>query len=182
MCTERLWSVVVAAVCAAGVAMTATAAPRADRPVPDAVRSCATRGDSNRPSRPPASGAITIGPLILWPSIRNLGPTSNKTWPYAAKVPVMLPARARALLTIAPEAVGTAGLWNMRGGYVSSVRFLACREREPARAYRGTVGKYTQFPFAVALKETSACIPMEVWVDGEATPYRLVVPVGRSAC
>jgi hypothetical protein len=101
---------------------------------------------------------------------------------YAAKAPVMLPARGRATLAIAPEAVGTAGLSDQRGGYVSTVRFLACREREPARGYRGTVGKYTGFPFAFAAKERSACIPMEVWLVGELTPIGLIVPFGRSSC
>ena len=86
----------------------------------------------------------------------------------------MLPARARATLSIAPEAVGTAGLSDLKGGYVSTVRFLACREREPSRGYRGTVGKYTGFPFAFAAKEPSACVPLEVWLDGEVTPLRVV--------
>jgi hypothetical protein len=178
---ERLWAVACAAVCAAGGAPTA-AAPKAGAPLPDDVRGCATRGDSNRPAKPPATGAIRIGPLIIWPSVRVVGPTTDASWPYGAKAPVMLPARVRATLSIAPEAVGSAGLWRMRGGYVSTVRFLACREREPSHGYRGTVGKFTQFPFSFALKEPSACVPMEVWVDGEATPHRLVVPVGRNAC
>jgi hypothetical protein len=95
----------------------------------------------------------------------------------------MLPARVRATLSIAPEAVGTVGLWSRHGGYVSSVRFVACREREAVHtAYDGTVGKYTQFPFAFAAKEPSACVPMEVWLDGEAAPLRFVVPVGRRSC
>jgi hypothetical protein len=94
----------------------------------------------------------------------------------------MVPARVRATLAIAPEAAGTAGLWSQQGGYVSSVRFVACREREPSWGYKGTVGRYTQFPFGFALKQPSACVPMEVWLDGEAVPRRLVVPVGRSSC
>jgi hypothetical protein len=94
----------------------------------------------------------------------------------------MLPARVRATLAIAPEAARVAGLWSMHGGYVSSVRFVACREREPSHGYRGTVGRYTQFPFAFALNKPSACVPMEVWLDGEAAPHRLLVPVGRSSC
>ena len=155
---------------------------KADRPIPDDVRSCSTRGDSNRPAKPPATGGVRIGPLIIWPSVRRIGPTTDALWPYGTKAPVMLPARVRATLSIAPEAIGTAGLWRMRGGYVSTVRFLACREREPSRGYRGTVGKFTQFPFSFALKQPSACVPMDVWVDGEATPHRVVVPVGRATC
>ncbi len=86
-------------------------------------------------------------------------------------------------LAVAPEAVGTAGLWGHRyGRYVSTVRFLACREREPVHTYRGTVGKYTQFPFGFALTTPSACVPIDVWVDGAGGPQRIVLPVGRPAC
>ena len=74
------------------------------------------------------------------------------------------------------------GLWDMKGGYVSSVRFLACREREPSHGYRGTVGKYTGFPFAFASKERSVCVPMEVWLDEATAPLRVVVPFGRDSC
>jgi hypothetical protein len=171
------------AVCGAGAATAATAVTRADRPVPDDVRSCATRGDSNRPAKPPAAGAIRVGPVIIWPTVRHVDQTSNTSWPYVTKAPVMLPARERATLSIAPDAVGTAGLWRMHGGgYVSTVRFLACREREPSHGYRGTVGKFTQFPFSFSLRQPSACVSMEVWVDGEAAPHTLEVPIGRSAC
>lgn len=179
---ERRWGIALAAIFAAAVVTTAAARSSSDPPVPDAVRGCKTRGDSNRPSKPPVSGAIRIGPVIIWPTIRSVGPTSKPAWPYVAKAPVMLPARARATLAIAPEAVGTAGLSDMKGGYVSSVRFLACRQRQRAFGYRGTVGKYTGFPFAFAIKEPSACVPMEVWLDGQSEPQRLTVPVGRDSC
>jgi hypothetical protein len=178
----RRSAVVLAALCVGAAAATAGAVPREDRPVPDEVRGCKTRGDSNRPARPPATGAVAIGPLLIWPSIRTVWPIRNASWPYATKAPKVLPARVRATLAIAPEALGTAGLWSMHGGYVSSVRFVACREREPSWGYRGTVGKYTVFPFGFALVRRSACVPMEVWLDTEAAPHRLLVPVGRSAC
>ncbi len=86
-------------------------------------------------------------------------------------------------LAIAPEAVGKAGLWRHRdGGYVSTVRFLACRERQSVRTYRGTVGRFTEFPFAVALTTPSACVPMDVWADGADGPQRIIVPVGKKTC
>jgi hypothetical protein len=88
--------------------------------------------------------------------------TTIQAWPYATKAPVLVRARARVTLAIAPEAVGLAGLWKLKGGYGSAVRFLACREREPSRGYRGTVGRYTEFPFSFALTIPSACVPMDV--------------------
>jgi hypothetical protein len=64
------------------------------------------------------------------------------------------------------------------------VRFEACPEDEPAfpGSFRGTVGKYTGFPFGLALTRRPACIPMEVWIDGQATPLRRLVPFGRRSC
>jgi hypothetical protein len=97
-------------------------------------------------------------------------------------MPVILPARVRAVLAIAPASIGIAGLSKHAGGYVSAVRFLACREREPAWTYNGTVGKFTQFPFAIALKKPSACVVMQAWLDGEADPHTVTVGVGRSDC
>jgi hypothetical protein len=115
--------------------------------------------------------------------VDRVQPTGNATWPYAAKMGVILPARVGAVLSIAPESIGAAGLWKMHGGgYVSAVRYQACRERQPARTYRGTVGRFTMFPSGIALKTPSACISVEAWVDGDATPHRATIGVGRNDC
>jgi hypothetical protein len=171
-------------VAVAGLATTATAAAWFDPPVPGDVRTCATRGDSSRPARPPASGAITVGPLVIWPTVRDRTQrTADARWRYVTKAPVLVRARARVTLSVAPWATALAGLWrNHGGGYVSAVRFAACRERQPSRTYRGTVGRFTMFPFTFALIVPSACVPMDVWVDGESGPRRIVVPVGRASC
>ncbi len=94
----------------------------------------------------------------------------------------MLRARARVTLAIAPEATNLAALWRNRGGYVSAVSFLACRERQPVRTYRGTVGRFTMFPFSFALTVPSACVPMDVWIDEQDAPDRIIVPVGKATC
>lgn len=166
-----------------GFAAATQAASSLDRPIPADVRTCATRGDSGRPARPPATGAVTVGPLVIWPTVR--WPTQHTTdpaWPYATKAPILLRARARITLAIAPEATDLAGLWRNRGGYVSAVRFLACRERQPVRTYNGTVGRFTMFPFSFALTVPAACVPMDVWIDGQAEPRRILLPVGETAC
>jgi hypothetical protein len=109
------------------------------------------------------------------------GRTSDPAWRFAAKSPVVLPARAEVVLAVAPQAVSFAAFQD-HGRYVSAVRFEACREREPAWAYRGTVGKFTGFPFAIGLTRKSACVPMEVWIEGRSTPIRRIVPIGRRSC
>ena len=132
----------------------------------------------------PPPGYVRFGPLLFWPSIRlrQTGPPNLASkWPYVLKVPVVLPARTKVVLAIAPAAVGRAGFQHA-GGYVSAIRFEACPENVRAFAYDGTVGKLTGFPFAIGLKRRSACIPMELRVDGRAAPIRRVIPIGRRAC
>ena len=51
-----------------------------------------------------------------------------------------------------------------------------------AWAYAGTVGRYTGFPFAIGRVPRTACVPMEVWVEGQAAPIRRLVPFGRRSC
>ena len=94
---------------------------------------------------------------------------------------MILRARTTLVLAIAPEAQHLAAFQH-RGRFVPAIRFEACRERTPAWAYAGTVGRYTGFPFAIGRVSRSACVPMEVWVDGRATPFRRVVPIARATC
>jgi len=175
---------VVVVVAGAILAIAGAAAARSDSGAPvGELRDCRSRGEGRTPQRLPPQPGVRIGPLLFWPSIKSrLSSTGNGTeWPYVQKAPVIVPARTRLVLAIAPEARATAAFQH-RGRFVSAVRFEACREREPAFAYRGTVGRYTGFPFAVGSATPSACVPMEVWVDGRDQPVRRVVPVGRSSC
>ena len=148
------------------------------------LRSCGSRGEGPSPQRLPAQPGVRIGPLLFWPSIRTTtgtGPGNGTAWPYVQKVPVILRARTKLVLAIAPEAQHLAAFQH-RGRFVPAIRFEACRERTPAWAYAGTVGRYTGFPFAIGRVARSACVPMEVWADGRATPFRRVVPIARASC
>ena len=179
-CTRALllFVVVAAAVVATGVASSqATEQPAGE------LRDCRSRGEGPSPQRLPPTPGVRIGPLVFWPSIRirqSYEPNGSE-WPFVVKAPVVLPARTKLVLAIAPEAQTLAGFQH-RGRFVSAIRFQACRERVPAFTYAGTVGKYTGFPFALGLTKRSACVPMEVWVDGQAAPIRRVIPVGRPSC
>ena len=62
------------------------------------------------------------------------------------------------------------------------MRFEACSAGVRAHAYDGTVGKLTGFPFAIGLTRRSACVPLELWIDGQVAPLRRTIPVGRSSC
>lgn len=149
------------------------------------VRGCKTRAEGRSPQQLPTRPGLRVGPLLFWPSIKippGSDPGNGSAWPFVQKVPVVLAARTKLVLAIAPEARGLAAFQSRRGGYVAAIRFEACRERTPAFAYKGTVGKYTGFPFAIGRVARSICVPMEVWVDGSSTPVRRVVPVGRASC
>jgi len=177
---RRLW-VLAAATCAVVVATTAAAA---EAPPPDAVRGCGSRGDSSRPQRLPSPPGVRLGPLVIWPSVRTrVEPTGETPWRFFVKAPIVLPARARAVLAVAPEGAGLVELVGAGGKWVASVRFEACAESVRAfpGAYRGTVGKYTGFPFAFRLARRG-CVPLEVWVEGRDAPFRRLVPFGRRSC
>jgi hypothetical protein len=171
-----------AAVCAAVVAVTPATPQAGERPVGE-LRDCRSRGEGRGPQKPPPAGGVRIGPLLLWPSIRgrpSRSPLASE-WPLAIKAPVVLPARSKVVLAVAQDALGRAAFQH-GGRYVTAVRFEACRERVRAWSYDGTVGKLTGFPFAIGLTQRSACVPMEVWVDGRVSPIRRVVPLGRRSC
>jgi hypothetical protein len=165
--------------------LSSTSASPSAAPAPPTteLRDCRTRAEGRAPQRLPAPPGVRIGPLVIWPSVRmGSSWTGRRLWPFVIKAPIVLPARAEVVLAIAAEAVSSAAFQSHRRGWVSAVRFHACREREPAWAYRGTVGRFTGFPFAIGLNQRSACIPMEVWVEGKTTAIKRVVPVGRDSC
>lgn len=157
------------------------AALRAVSPTPEAFRPCGSRGEGNKPQALPSPVGARIGPLVIWPSIRSRVYGTNGEWAFSVKAPIVLPARTNVTLAVAPEAVHLVG-FQAAGGWVSSVRFEACRENVRAFAYNGTVGRYTGFPFGFGLARRSMCVPMEVWVEGKATPIRRLVPFGRRSC
>lgn len=170
---------------AVAVSALATAGTRfAEAPGEPMLRDCRSRAEGTAPIKMSVGATdIRIGPLVLGNvrSTRVVGPTGNADWPYATKTPVLLPARSRVVLSIPPEAMSLAAFQH-RNGWVPAVRFSACFERVRAYAYRGTVGRTTFFPFGVALRERTACVPMELWLEGQTTPVRRVVPIGRRAC
>lgn len=161
----------------------ATAATRDGAPTPEASRPCGSRGEGAKPQALPSPIGAQVGPLVIWPSIRGTQKYGRNGWAFFTKAPIVVPARTTVVLGVAPEARHLAGFQSGTSlGWVSSVRFQACRERTPAFAYDGTIGKYTGFPFAFGLARRSLCVPLEVWVDGNDTPIRRLVPFGRRSC
>ena len=184
----RHMRVLVACTLAAPLAVSASVAVgsqvlTAEAPPDAVVRGCRSRGEAGVPIKMQVTGGdVRIGPLVIG-NIRTrtaVGATDDLEWPFVAKAPILLPARSRVVLAIAPEATTRAAFQHRE--WVSAVRFTACFERVRAWSYRGTVGRTTFFPFAIAIRQRRACIPMELWIDGRSTPVRRVVPVGRRTC
>ena len=164
-------------------AVVATAGVREVAPTPESSRPCGSRGEGNKPQALPSPLGVRVGPVVIWPSIRRTQDYGANGWAFYTKAPIVLPAGTKVVLAVAPEAKHLAGFQSGTAlGWVSSVRFEACRERTPSFAYDGTVGKYTGFPFAFGLARRSLCVPLEVWLDGSDTPIRKMVPFGRRSC
>lgn len=190
----RVLALALCGLVALGLAAASIARVREEPPTPEAIRPCKSRGDGNKPQQLPSPIGARLGPLVIWPSIRNRVDDygGDGGWAFYVKAPIVLPARSIVTLAVAPEAIDLIGFQAV--GYavgaaagrkwVSSVRFEACRENVRAYppAYKGTVGKYTGFPFGFGLARRSMCVPLEVWVKGRATPIRRVVPFGRRTC
>lgn len=171
------------ALLAAAVYAAAGHASRSDEPPNPALRDCRSRAEGRAPIEMKVTrNDVRIGPLVLG-NVRaaDVGQTDDPDWPYAKKTPVLLEARSRVVLAIAPGASSIATLQH-RNDWVPAVRFHACFERVRAFAYDGTVGPTTFFPFGIGLRQRSACVPIQLWIDGRSTPTRRVVPVGRRTC
>jgi hypothetical protein len=173
------------ALLAGAVGMASGTARSADPPVANEVRACGTRGEGRKPQRLPVPVGARIGQVVIWPSIRSRVEAAPRgPWRYYVKAPVVVRARAKVVLAVPDEAAQLVGLQSRRHTLrgVRAIRFEACREGHPAFAYRGTVGRYTGFPFGFWLARRSACIPLEAWVEGRAAPIRRLVPFGRRSC
>ena len=175
---RRAWVILPALAAAFGITAADAAPPEAE------LRNCRTRAEGTAPTRMIVGpNDVRLGPLVLG-NVRSLGGAGRSvdpTWPWVKKMPVLLPARARVVLAISPEAAERAAFQH-RNGWAHAIRFTACYERVRAWAYAGTVGKTTFFPSAIGLRKRSLCLPLELWVDGQAQPLRRVVPIGRRSC
>jgi hypothetical protein len=101
------------------------------------LRNCRSRAEGRAPIqmvvRP---NDFRIGPLVLG-NVRSTdgdGPSGDPEWPFGRKIPVLLPARSRVVLAIAPEVRESAELQH-RTTFVQagSLHLLASSESPPGR-------------------------------------------------
>lgn len=167
------------------LSVAATGVAGASGPPPGPVRDCASRAETSRPLRFGETGdGLRIGPVELrgirgWRTPKSVLMT-RRDGVYHVKVLPVVRARARVTLAVAPAARRFALLdYGDAGRPTSAVTFVACPPDEPSRIRTGGVGPATSFPGEFVLRRL-ACVPIEVWTPGRATPLRARLRLGRT--
>jgi hypothetical protein len=162
------------------------------RPLPELTRSCNSRIESGQPRRQLVQpGDVGLGPIAfrrlarLGRDRRNLHRQANA---WVLKSPVLVLSDRTVVVAVADRARGSASLFLDRGAYppsvadgVAAVELHACARSVRARTHAGRLGVATEFG-AAFLVDRPMCVPLEVWLEGRAVPWRRLVPVGVRAC
>ena len=162
------------------------------------LRGCATRAESGSPEDGrPRPDEVTVGPLRFaglarLADRRQLGfepdPGVRNSGVDGVKVGLLVPAGARATLSIGAGARGWAALqYAPRQPGIGphpagepAVRLQACAADEPAFSHDGTVGPVTGFSGGFVLARPG-CVPLEVRVPGRPV-VRVRVSFGVGRC
>jgi hypothetical protein len=153
------------------------------------TENCRTRSEATfgKPFGDPRN--LVVGPLVLVGG-SEFTPASVVRSVNGQKYPVLVRAGHRVTLAVPDEARASAGLGYGRlpQGEITLdeahkvVTFTACPANEPA--YSGvtkTVGATTFWSGAVVVDEPR-CVPLDVYVDDEPTPRRVVLELGVRPC
>ena len=184
-----------------------SSAPKLPRTVSDANRAkapatrfdgvredCSTRSEAKFPGAFSDARNLVVGPLVLIGGAFTDAQTVREFG--GNKFPLLVTAGHVATVRIASAARRTAGLaygplpqgreLTLRNTH-RSVTFVACRPGKPLRRYSptGPSGSYADgvavtFWSGFVLTRTLACVPLQVYVDGAASPRRVGLPLGRT--
>jgi hypothetical protein len=154
-----------------------------------AVEDCRSRSEADfaRPFEDPHN--LVVGPLVLVGGSEFTPPSVVRSV-KGQKYPVLVRAEHRVLIVVPQEARRFAGLayGPLLQGEITlqeahkAVTFIACAADEPS--YSGvedTVGATTFWSGFVVAHEPH-CVPLDVYVDAEASPRRLVLELGVRPC
>ena len=154
---------------------------------------CSTRSEARFPGAFSDSRNLVVGPLVLIggaftdaTTVRDFG---------GNKFPLLVTAGHAVTVRIAAAARRTAGLaygplpqgreTTLRDTH-RSVTFVACRPGKAPRRYSpngpsgsDADGVSVTFWSGFVLTRTPACVPLQVYVDGAASPRRVGLPLGR---
>jgi hypothetical protein len=168
-----------------------------DQPDPrptNARETCSGRSEADFPGAFTNERNLVVGPLVMIGAaaqtdavtVREIG---------GNKFPLIVKAGHRVTVRLARSARETAGLaygplpqgkTRLRDTY-RSVTFVACRRGKPTRRYRpqGPADSYADgvnvtFWSGGVLTREPACVPLNVFVDGQRPPRRVQIPLGES--
>ena len=166
----------------------ATAEP-AQKPGRGVKETCETRSEASfgRPFQ--ARRNLVVGPLVLVGGAVFTTPNVVRSY-GGQKFPVLVRAEHRVTLAIPREARTFAGLGYgpLPQGEITlqeahkQVTFVACPSDEPSFSMPGQNVGPTTFWSGFVVVDEPHCVPVDVWVDDEPAPQRVVLELGVRPC
>jgi hypothetical protein len=168
-------------------------APTVDEPVekpgPGVKATCATRSEATfgKPFRD--SRNLVVGPFVLIGGAEFTPPSVVRSV-KGQKYPVLVRAGHAVTLVVAEEARALAGLGYgplpqgeiTLGEAHKQVTFVSCPADEPSYSMPGDTVGPTTFWSGFVVAHTPHCVPLDVWIDDEPAPRRIVVELGVRPC
>jgi hypothetical protein len=169
------------------------AAPAADEPTekpgPGVKEMCATHSEAEfgKPFGDPRN--LVVGPFVLVGGAEFTPPSIVRSV-NGQKYPVLVRAEHRVTLVVSEEARAFAGLGYgpLPQGEITlkeahkQVTFVACPADEPSYSLPGATVRVTTFWSGFVVAHEPHCVPLDVWVDDEPTPQRIVLELGVRPC
>jgi hypothetical protein len=159
-------------------------------PSPDgAVEDCRSRSEADfgRPFEDPHN--LVVGPLVLVGGSEFTPPSVVRSV-EGQKYPVLVRAGHQVTLVVPKEARAFAGLGygplpqgeiTLREAH-KQVTFVACPGNEPSYSMPGESVGPTTFWSGFVVAHEPHCVPLDVYVDAEASPRRIVLELGVRPC
>jgi hypothetical protein len=174
--------IVLATVCVVGATAVAAQAATGERPH-GAVASCASRSGASFPAAFTDHRNIVVGPLVLIgaastpaATVRRFGGQKFPALVRAGhRVTVALSPRTRRVVSLGYGPLHATGQLSVRDGH-RVVTFIACRRG--VRSGSSADGQPVTFWSGFVLTAAPRCVPLDVWVDDEPAPRRVVLAMG----
>jgi hypothetical protein len=160
-----------------------------EKPGPGVKETCATRSEADFGKPFADSRNHVVGPFVLVGGAEFTTPSVVRSV-KGQKFPVLVRAEHRVTLVIPEEARAFAGLGYgpLPQGEITleeahtRVTFVACPADEPSYSQPGRRVGATTFWSGFVVAHEPHCVPLDVWVDDETTPQRIVLELGVRPC
>ncbi len=167
---------------------TPTSAPAPRKRPQGVVENCSTRSEASFPAAFSDPDNLVVGPLVLDGAAYTAPETVREFG--GDKFPALVRAGHRVTVALSRRTRRVAGLGygplpegvelSPQDGH-RVVTFIACRRGEPSGS-TGDDGEPVTFWSGFVLVAEPRCVPLEVWVDDEASPRHAVLRMGVPRC